>query len=101
MKKFIVIFLFVCFYGNAQSVFNRVHTTLSPSKNNQAILDSCNLTGYFKDSVLFYKGMIALKQNNISEAKLLAKELHKTFPDFYEVHYLNGLIYLTSKNYGK
>jgi len=101
MNRILIIFLFVSFFGRSQSVFNRVHINLAPSKNNLAILDSCELNNYFKDSVLFYKSMIALKQNKIGEAKLLSKELHKTFPDFYEVHYLDGLIYLSSKNYGK
>lgn len=101
MKKFLYIFLLSAFFGKAQSVFNRVHANLSPSKNNLVILDSCNLNSYFKDSVLFYKGMIALKEKNIAEAKNLSKELHKIYPDFYEVHYLNGLIYLSVKNYGK
>lgn len=101
MKNFFVIIFFSVFFGQAQSVFNRVHANLSAAKNIMAILDSSNLNGYFKDSVLFYKGMIALKQHSIAEAKMYSKELHKTYPDFYEVHYLNGLIYLSQQNYGK
>ncbi len=85
---------------NAQSVFTRVRMDLS-SKNNPAILDSCNKTNYFKDSVLYYTGMADLKIGDAVGAKHACKELMKTYPDFYDVHYLHGLIYLSGKNYAK
>jgi len=102
MMKLFYIFILgaLTFCSNAQSVFGRVRTDLA-SKNNKAILDSCNASNYYKDSVLFYRGMSALKTNNQNEAKLACKELLKAYPEFYEAHYLNGLIYLSGKNYGK
>ncbi|MCE3227208.1 MAG: hypothetical protein K0S32_1759 [Bacteroidetes bacterium] len=50
---------------------------------------------------MYYRALICLKQNNIAEAKLITKDLLKTYPDFYEAHFVNGLIYLSGKNYGK
>jgi tetratricopeptide (TPR) repeat protein len=85
----------------AQSVFNRVRANLSPAKSTITILDSCNTNSFQKDSAMYYKGMIALKQHSVAEAKKISKELQKAYPDFYEVNYLNGLIYLHEKNYGK
>lgn len=95
------IFILNSFGSVAQSVFSRVHANLAATKTNLSILDSCFGKNFQKDSVLFYKGMIALKQNNHAEARLRCKELLKLYPDFSEAHYLNGLIYLSSKNYGK
>lgn len=45
--------------------------------------------------------MISLKQNDIAGAKLAVKELQKSYPNFTEVHFLNGLIQFSVKNYGK
>jgi tetratricopeptide (TPR) repeat protein len=66
-----------------------------------AILDSCTTSSYFKDSAMYYHALICLKQNNIPEAKQLTKDLLKNYPAFYEAHFVNGLIYLSGKNYGK
>src|SRR4051812_27742199 len=101
MKKIVIhIFIFISFAVNAQSVFTRVLKNPESVKNNMFLLDSCNAANYFKDSVLYYKGYLALKQNDLPSAKLYCKELIKTFPAFAEAHYLNGLIYLSGKNYG-
>ncbi len=99
---FTYIFIFVSIVAGAQSVFTRVRTDqVSAHPIAHLILDSCNKANYFKDSVLYYKGMIDLKENNLIEAKLFCKELLKTYPNFTEVHFLQGLIYLSGKNYGK
>lgn len=100
-KTFAVISCFIFFAANAQSVFNRVKNDLAPSAKCMGILDSCNTCNFCKDSVLYYKGLLSLKQNNLTEAKLAAKELQKSYPNFYEVNFLNGLIHLSAKNYGK
>ena len=102
MKKITTyVFIFISFGLNAQSVFTRVLKNPESVKDNMFILDSCNTASYFKDSVLFYKGYMALKQNDLPTAKLRCKELLKAYPAFVEAHYLNGLIYLSGKNYGK
>lgn len=102
MKNIIIyIILACCLKCTAQSVFTRVRNDLNATKNNITILDSCFSTSFQKDSVLFYKGLMALKQNNHSEARVHCKELLKVYPDFNEAHYLSGLIYLSAKNYGK
>jgi len=89
-----------CCLLSSQSVFTRVRSDLS-NKNNAVLLDSCNSANFYKDSVIYYKALIKLKENNIAHAKQLCKELQKNYPAFYEVHYLNGLIFLSSKNYGR
>jgi tetratricopeptide (TPR) repeat protein len=89
----------VCVYANSQSVFQRVRNDLSA--RNMAILDSCSSGSYCKDSVMFYRGLILIKENKLAEAKLISKDLLKNYPAFYEAHFLNGLIYLSGKNYGK
>ncbi|MBA3663563.1 MAG: tetratricopeptide repeat protein [Bacteroidetes bacterium] len=85
----------------AQSVFTRIRNNPEEIKKNQFVLDSCSTNNYYKDSVLFYSGYSALKQNNTALARQHCKELLKTFPAFDEAHYLSGLIYLSGKNYGK
>lgn len=101
MKHYLLyVFLISAMSSVAQSVFHRVHLNLLSNANTR-ILDSCDATGYFKDSVLYYKGMIALKDHNISLAKQYSKEIQKTYPGFSEVHYLNGLIFVSAKNYAK
>jgi tetratricopeptide (TPR) repeat protein len=103
-KKMKTFYIHICvlltIHIQCQSAFTRVRADLT-SKNNKFILDSCLAANYHKDSVLYYKGIIALKLNNINEAKAGCKELMKAYPDFSEAHYLNGLIYLSGKNYGK
>ena len=102
MKNLLLhILLFGSFFTSGQSVFSRVRAELSPGKNITLLFDSCNSSSFCKDSVLYYKGLIALKQHNLTEAKAHAKELAKSFPDFYEAHYLSGMIHLAGKNYGK
>lgn len=85
---------------SAQSVFTRVRNQ-SADKIDFAVLDSCNKAGYCKDSVLFYQALISVRQNKPLEAKAAVKRLQSTYPDFKEVHFVSGLIYLTDKNYGK
>jgi tetratricopeptide (TPR) repeat protein len=84
----------------AQSIFTRVHENLLAQKS-LTILDSCAFTGFHKDSVLYYKGMIALKNNNLQLAKAISKDLQKYYPAFNEVHYLNGLLFVSMKNYAR
>lgn len=88
------------FVASGQSVFTRVREPLA-SKGDLMVLDSCIKTGYCKDSVLFYKTLVALRQNKPLEAKAAAKELQNIYPNFMEAHFVNGLIYLTEKNYAK
>jgi tetratricopeptide (TPR) repeat protein len=95
------IFFLIGLRLHSQSVFNRVRADLNPSKNTFTILDSCNLNSFQKDSALYYKAIIAVKQHSIAEARKLVKEIQKTYPDFYEVNYVNGLIHMTEKKYAK
>lgn len=101
MRRIIYIFILVSFGANAQSVFQRVRGNLVMSSANKALFDSCLTNNHCKDSVLYYRGLVELKQNNAAAARNTCKELLKTFPDFHEAHYLSGLIYLAGKNYGK
>ncbi len=100
-----VFYIFIIFYSirlcRAQSVFTRVHLDQGHSPASAAILDSCSKSGFQKDSTLFYKGLSDLKEGNMTEARTLVKQLQKEYPNFYEAHYLSGLIYLKLENYGK
>ncbi len=99
MKK-IILFLLL-FIGNlyfAQLNFYKINLTAS-YKTTLSKLDSCFNANYFKDSSLYYKGLVLLKNNQIVEAKKADAELLKLFPEFNEAHYLKGLIYFSEKNY--
>ncbi|MDX2174685.1 MAG: tetratricopeptide repeat protein [Bacteroidota bacterium] len=99
MKK-IILGLFICagFTGFSQINFYK----LNPNSGYKTLivkLDSCFNAGYYKDSSLYYKGVIQLKNNQNNDAKKTCAELLKLFPDFNEGHYLKGLIYFTEKSY--
>jgi len=103
MRTFLIhIFLFSTLLQKAQSPFIsfRANFQKEDYKTSQKILDSCSFAKYQMDSVLFYKGLLTLKKGNVKGAKLLCKDLQKTYPAFNEVHYLNALIYFNQEDYG-
>ncbi len=95
--------LSVTLWASSQNPYGRVRYWLENEDYNEAlhVLDSCRNTDYQKDSTLFYKGLVLLKKGSLPEAKKTSAELSSGFPSFYEVHYLNGLLYFASDNYGK
>lgn len=95
--------LFICLNSNAQNPFVLVHQHLSNGEyiNAHKLLDSCYSKDYYRDSVLFYKGLVQLKENKVSECKKTCEALSKNHPAFSEVHYLKGLLYFVQENYGK
>ncbi|MBI2722169.1 MAG: tetratricopeptide repeat protein [Bacteroidetes bacterium] len=100
IKVYIYIFVLISTVISAQSVFTRVRDQ-NATKIDLVVLDSCNKAGFCKDSVLFYQALIAVRMNKPTEARAAAKQLQRVYPNFREAHFVNGLIYLTEKNYAK
>lgn len=103
--KYLLTYLILglAFLGSSQTPYARVRAWLESEDYTAALqlLDSCRSADHQKDSALFYKGLLYVKKGNLTEAKKMATELSSSFPSFYEVHYLNGLIYFAGDNYGK
>jgi tetratricopeptide (TPR) repeat protein len=99
MKK-LILFLSVCISLNSFSQLNFYKLNLvSGYKSTITKLDSCFNAGYYKDSCLYYKGLVQLKNNQNAEAKKTCAELLKLFPEFLEAHYLKALIFYAEKSY--
>jgi tetratricopeptide (TPR) repeat protein len=83
--------------------FHRVRAFLAEDRTREAavIVDSCLIARYQRDSALYYSGMVNLKYHNITAARNDYRTLSKEFPDFYDAHYLHGLIYYADEDYGK
>jgi len=104
MKKLLLITLLALnFSVKSQTVFENVRECILVSSFKPALaqMDSCIAKNYYKDSALFYKGMVYLKINNLKMANAQCALLIKAYPEFMEGHYLNGLILCSEKNYGK
>lgn len=104
MKQLIAyISLFLGFVASAQSPFHHFSSQLQNDNFTecQRILDSCSFVRYSEDSILYFKALITLKKGNIRGARIHSSNLEKNYPAFTEVHYLNGLIFYTSSDYGK
>lgn len=99
----IILLLLSGFAARAQRPFTRVKDLMHNGDFSPALvtLDSCILKNYHKDSALYYKSMVYLKKGGVKYAKDIAHTLTKTYPDFKEVHYLNGLIQYSDENFGK
>lgn len=87
----------------AQSPFTAFRYKLQEDnfKDAESTLDSCSFLKYQEDSVLYYRGLLTLKKGKVKGAKIHAENLQRMYPNFYEVHYLNGLISFTQEDYGK
>ncbi len=99
--KLITVLLLLYSFAYAQSRFQRVrqHINGENAKVLFAFLDSCLFKNYQRDSALFFKGLVNLRINQPVEAIRYHKLLANEFPDFWEAHYLQGLIYYTQKRY--
>lgn len=87
----------------AQKPFDQARSFLDKADYTSCtrILDSCHAAKYHSDSVLFYLGLVKFKTDNIEAGQRYIALLNKEYPDFYEVHYLKGLLYFSKKNYAK
>ncbi|MEI6020933.1 MAG: tetratricopeptide repeat protein [Bacteroidota bacterium] len=97
----LVLFVGLCHSAQAQSRFNRVrqHINTENAKPLLSFLDSCLFKNYQRDSALFFKGLVNLRINQTVEAIRYHKLLANEFPEFWEAHYLQGLIYYIQKRY--
>ena len=88
---------------NAQTPFEIIRKNIVSSnhQNSLSIIDSCLKVQYQIDSSMYYKGLVYIKDNNIKLATKQCITLHKKYPDFYEVHYLNGLISFSQNKFFK
>jgi tetratricopeptide (TPR) repeat protein len=104
MRFLISFFLFsLSLFSLAQSPFTRVRHGLSSDnhESSRTILDSCNAKAFYKDSVFYYKGLVALKAGNIKEAKRNSASLSRMYPEFQLVRYLRAMIFYNLENYGR
>jgi len=102
--KFIIIFVILVSFGYAQKKqvrFNKVRQFINGDNAAQlfSFLDSCLFKDYHRDSALFFKGLVNLRLNKTVEAIKYHKLLVNEFPDFWESHYLQGLIFFIQKRY--
>ena len=88
---------------NAQTPFEIIRKNIVSSnyQNSLSIIDSCLKVQYQIDSSMYYKGLVYIKNNNIKLATKQCITLHKKYPNFYEVHYLNGLISFSQNKFFK
>lgn len=98
--KLTYLFLFLLIFCQAQNPFTRVRSELN-LHSSLVLLDSCADKKFYNDSVLFYKALIHLKKAEYKMANKTCKALAKDYPDFKEVHYLNGMLFFSNQNYGK
>lgn len=104
MKLFFTYLFFVlCSAAPAQKTFDKLRAMMHREQYGplMKIIDSCIVKDHEKDSALYYKGLILLKQKRTKDAHKTWKELVKTFPDFREAHYLGALISFTEEDYGR
>ncbi|MCC6370043.1 MAG: tetratricopeptide repeat protein [Bacteroidia bacterium] len=104
MKKLFTYFLvLIGLFGFAQNPFITIHSFILQNNFNQArlVLDSCQTKNYFADSVYFYRGLSAIKEGKTEACREFCARLTKEFPQFYEVHYLKGLMFFQKQNFGK
>ncbi|MES2680803.1 MAG: tetratricopeptide repeat protein [Bacteroidota bacterium] len=89
--------------GFSQNVYNKVRRNMCDERavNELYTVDSCYNKAHYKDSALFYKSLINLKIGRCQSARRSARVLEKLYPDFKELHYLNGLILFYEEDYGK
>lgn len=104
MKKgLIYVLLLTCIGAQSQNPFLRVRSELDNNEfvQTKRILDSCFSTNFQRDSALYYKGMMQLRNGKLKDAKKTSAALKKEFPSFNERYFLEGIIFFTEENYGK
>lgn len=104
VKKILVLLLFCsALLSKSQAPFSTITIALGSSQFYEAetILDSCKEANYFIDSVIYYKAILNLKKGDLKMAKGLSSELKRTYPQFKEASYLEGLIYFVEGKYPK
>jgi tetratricopeptide (TPR) repeat protein len=101
--KYILLFIFFGYNLCAQVGFENVRIKIENNeiKEGLQLLDSCSKAGNHVDSVYYYKALLLLKDLKTRAAKQTRDKLTQEFPDFYLVHYLNGIMHFENKNYGK
>lgn len=99
-KALLYVVLLSVVFGRSQNPFNRIRADLK-AYSSTALLDSCAAKNYCPDSVYFYKTLAHLKKGELSQAKKNYKTLAKLYPDFKEIHYLNGMLLFSDQNYGR
>lgn len=100
-SKLTILFLCSCFMYYGQTRFNRVRQYINGEnpKILLSFLDSCLFKDYHRDSSLLFKGLVNLRLNQTVEAIRYFKLLEEEYPEFWQSHYLHGLIYFIQKRY--
>jgi tetratricopeptide (TPR) repeat protein len=100
MKPAIQYLLLLCLVSHTiDGQFSEVRRSLDNDdmKRSSFVLDSVSRQKKFIDSVLYYRALVALKGENMNEAKKNSEKLKEEFPGF-NAHYLNGLINFVKKD---
>lgn len=102
-KTFVILVFFTCTRVLAQQPFLPLHALLEKEDyvTCNRILDSCEKTNYQPDSVLFYKGLVAVKSGKLENCRELCRKLAEKYPAFGEVHYIKGLLYFSEEKYAR
>jgi tetratricopeptide (TPR) repeat protein len=103
MLRLLNILMLLCNITIAQKPFQVVREQLAADSFKRAgtILDSCIKMSYHLDSSYYYKGIMYVRGEKPKSAKQFFDKLEKEFPDFYDRHYLGGLIFFIQKDFGK
>lgn len=102
-RKTLFLLVFIPVFSWAQTAFTNARVSIEASQVARAlvVMDSCVHKNYYADSALFYSALLHLKIGQVKQARKKYEQLSKFYPQFSERHYLNGLLFFSSQNYGK
>jgi len=91
----------LCLYSQIPFETVRVNLESNNFRLASIALDSCIREKYHIDSCYFYKTLLHLREQKNKSAIQLRDKIEKEYPEFYLVHYLNGIILFEQNDYGK
>lgn len=103
MKKILVLLFFYAAQLSAQDHFGRVRAGIEDDETGglQAYIDSISRLGLSKDSCIYYRGLLLLREDKVKEARNRIKDLRAHYPDFYMTAYLDGLVLFRMEDYAR
>lgn len=99
--SFLILLLFIGLYGTAQNSPQKAKENFR-AKNYQLTIDeltSISTSEINFDSLLFMKAYCQVKLKQLKEASQTISQLEQINPEFYEVHFLKGLIFAMKAKY--
>ena len=94
-------FVLISVYGTSQNNTQKVKENFQ-AKNYQLTIEeinSINSSEIHFDSILYIKAYSQIKLNQLKEANISISQLLQINPNYYEVHFLKGLIFAKKEKY--